>query len=84
MSDSLNSLPESVHHHILVLGEQPYLLCPKSVEEVLQGLSLVLPYVEKIITDWRGSPIGFVLLPEQCRKLHKRRYMPVRETDEPI
>ena len=51
---------------------------------VLQRPSLVLPYVEKIVRDWRRSPIGYVLLPKQHRKLRKRRHMRVREADEPV
>jgi len=57
---------------------------PKRFEEVLQGFFLILSYVKKIVRDWRGSPIGYVLLPEQRRKLRKRGYMPVREADEPV
>ena len=79
-----NPFPERVHHHVLILGVEPHHLCPKTIEEILQGLSLILSYVEKIIRDWRGSPTGYVLLPEQCRKLRERRHMPIREADKPI
>jgi len=79
-----DSLPESMHHHSLILGVQPPHLCPKTIEELLQGLSLILSYVEKIIRDRWGSPISYVLLPEQRRTLHERCHVPIRETDEPI
>jgi len=43
-----------------------------------------MPYVEKIVRDRWGSPIGYVLLPEQRTKLREQCHMPIREADEPI
>ena len=77
-------LPERVHHHGLILGVQLHHLCSKTIKELLQGLSLILSYVEKIVRDRWGSLIGYVLLPEQRRKLRERRHVPIREADEPI
>ena len=54
---------------------------PKTIEELFQGLSMILSYIKKIVRDWQGSPIDDVLIPEQRRKLRKRRYMFVREDD---
>ena len=51
-------LPERVYDHGLVLGVQLHHLCPKTIEELFQGLSLILSYVEKIVRNWWGSPIA--------------------------
>jgi len=79
-----DALPERVYHHGLVLGVQLYHLCPKTIEELLQGFSLILSYVEKIVRNGWGSPICNVLLSEQLKKLHKRRHVAIKEADEPI
>jgi len=57
---------------------------PKRMRKSFQGLFLILSYVVKIVRDWRGSPVGYVLLPEQHRELRKLCHMPVKEADEPI
>ena len=79
-----NALSERVHHHLFVFEVQPYHLSSKVVEELLQRLSLILPYIKEIIRDGRGSPICDVLFPEQLCKLWERRYMAIEEADEPV
>ena len=79
-----DALPERVHHHPFVLEVQPHYLCSKAVEELLRCLSLILSYVKEIIRDGRGSLIRDVLCSEQLCELRKRRYMAIREADEPV
>jgi len=73
-----------MHHHRFILSVQPHHLCPKTVEELLQGLSLILPYVKKIVKDGRGSPIRDVMFSKQLSELWERRHVATREADEPI
>jgi len=57
---------------------------PKTIEELFQGLSMILSYIKKIVRNERGSPICNVLLSEQLRKLRERRHVAIREVDEQI
>ena len=73
-----------MYYHLFVLDVQSHHLCPKTVKELLQGLSLILPYVKKIVRNGRGSPIRDVLFSEQLNELWERRHVAFKETDEPI
>ena len=73
-----------MHHQSLVLSVELYHQRRKPVQEVLQGLSLILFHLEEVERDGGWSSIDYELFPEQCRELIERGYVSIRETNEPI
>ena len=56
----------------------------KHVQELFQGLYLVLLYVKDIVQDSRRSPVDKVLLSKQRCELVEGSNVSVREIDEPF
>jgi len=73
-----------MHRHGLIYGFQPHYLDSKPVQELLQGLSLVLLNVKDNIRDSSGGPVNEVLFSKQCRELVEGGDVSVRESDEPL
>ncbi len=73
-----------MNHYRFILSVKPHHLRPKTVNKLLQRLTLVMSYIEEIVRFGWGSAIRDVLLPEQFRQLCERRHVAIRDADEPI
>ena len=78
------TLFEGVHEHFLVLSWQSDYPSPESVQEILQGLPLVLPYIKQVIRHQRWRLVHYVLLDKHLGKLLERGNVASGYTDEPV
>ena len=79
-----HALFEGVHKHLLILARQADYLCSKSIQIVLEGLSLMLPYIEQVIRHHRWRLVHNVLVDKKLRELLETSYVASRQADEPF
>ena len=79
-----HALFEGVHEHLFVLSWQTDYSSSESVQEILQGLPLVLPYIKQVVRHQRWRLVHYVLLNKHLGKLLERGNVASGYTDEPV